>query len=472
LFYKKILERIGLGTRAIKPLSGTIRNRRNLAPVMLSRGVNNSVQEAVMMSFSLFLRDVYDIPSDKLADYERWVAMYRERLKSNSSEPENASPVPFLESLGPKVEKWQINQARLAVQFYWYYRQKTADGRGLDSVGRTQAVGDASENVKPTLTASDHAILNELRRVIRLHHLAYRTEKTYRSWAVRFLLFARARNGARPNQEQLKCFLSHLAVERKVSAATQKLAFNSLLYLFRNVIAVRVEGLECVVRARSGKRLPVVLTVGEVRQVLAQLRGIDRLMASIIYGAGLRLEECLSLRIKDVDFARSCLTIRCGKGNKDRETVLPEKMVDSLRSHLEKVRMTWESDRKKGIPGVALPDALGQKFPAAGKEWRWFWVFPSQKLSIDPRTGDVRRYHVYPAGFQGAFKRAVASAGIVKSATVHTLRHSFATHLVEHGYDIRTIQELLGHSDVSTTMIYTHVASRNKLGVTSPADAL
>jgi integron integrase len=425
-----------------------------------------------MMSFSQFLKEVCEIPPDKLAQYERWVAMYLERLKSTCVSSEDASPAPFLESLGPKVEKWQVAQARRAVQLYWYYKQRTTDGGGLGNASRTQLAGAPARNSKPVLTPSDHAILNELQRVIRLHHLAYRTEKTYRSWAVRFLIFAQGRNGARPSQKHLKCFLSHLAVERKVSASTQKLAFNSLLYLFRNVIAVPVQGLECVVRARSGKRLPVVLAVEEVRQVLAKLQGTDRLMASIIYGAGLRLEECLSLRIKDVDFARSCLTIRCGKGNKDRETVLPEKMVSALRSHIEKVGVIYESDRQKGIAGVQLPEALGQKFPAAGKEWGWFWVFPSQRLSIDPRSGDVRRYHVYPASFQGAFKLAVARAGIVKCATVHTLRHSFATHLVERGYDIRTIQELLGHSDVSTTMIYTHVASRNKLGVTSPADAL
>ncbi len=425
-----------------------------------------------MMSFSQFLREVCDVPPDKLSQYERWIAMYRERLTSQSSSSEDPSPAPFLESLGPKVEKWQVAQARRAIQLYWYYKQKTIDGRGLEGGGGKLVRGSPVQAVKPALTSSDHVILNELQRVIRLHHLAYRTEKTYRSWAVRFLLFARDRVGGRPSQEQLKCFLSHLAVERKVSASTQKLAFNSLLYLFRNVIAVPVQGLECVVRARSGKRLPVVLTVGEVRQVLAQLQGTDRLIASIIYGAGLRLEECLSLRVKDVDFARSCLTIRCGKGNKDRETVLPEKMVAGLRGHLEAVRQIYANDRQKGIPGVQLPGALGQKSPAAGEDWRWFWVFPSQKLSVDPRSGEVQRYHVYPAGFQGAFKLAVARAGIVKNATVHTLRHSFATHLVERGYDIRTIQELLGHSDLSTTMIYTHVASRNKLGVISPADAL
>jgi integrase len=226
---------------------------------------------------------------------------------------------------------------------------------------------------KPPLTPPDRAILKELGRVIRLHHLAYRTEKTYLSWAMRFLLFARNRNGAPPGQEHLQCFLSHLAVERRVSASTQKVAFNSLLYLFRNVMAVPIQGMDCVVRARAGKRLPVVLTVDEVRKVLAQMQGADRLMASMIYGAGLRLEECLSLRIKDVDFARSCLTIRYGKGNKDRETVLPEKIVGALRNHLESVHILYESDRQKEIPGVWLPEALGQKFPAAGKEWGWFF---------------------------------------------------------------------------------------------------
>ncbi len=425
-----------------------------------------------MMSFPQFLKEVCEVPPDKVTNYTHWVEMYRERLKTTISRSDDTSPAPFLESLGPRAEKWQIAQARRAIQLYWYYTQRTTDGQGIGKTLQQQSAGSPAREAKPTLTASDNAILKELQRVIRLHHLAYRTEVTYRSWATRFLLFARNRNGARPSQEHLKCFLSHLAVEKKVSASTQKLAFNSLLYLFRNVIAIPIQGLDCVVRARTGKRLPVVLTVDEVRQVLAQLQGTDRLIASVIYGAGLRLEECLSLRIKDVDFARSCFTIRGGKGNKDRETVLPEKMVSALRKHLEKARTLYESDRQKEIPGVWLPDALGQKFPAAGKDWGWFWVFPSQKLSIDPRSGDVRRYHVYPTSFQAAFKLAVARAGIIKHATVHTLRHSFATHLVERGYDIRTIQELLGHSDVSTTMIYTHVASKNKLGVTSPADAL
>jgi integron integrase len=468
--------------------------------------------EVVMMSFPDFLKAVCEIPAEQVPHYERWVARYLQHRKTNvsvrasepaGSAPENSgvaspsmtrfqgpttggfshqatstpafpteapSPGPFLESLGPKVEKWQLNQARKAIQLYWYFRQRTTEGHGAET-GKQPVAGKPS-TLKPALTPADNAILKELQRVIRLHHLSYRTEKTYRSWAVRFLIFSRDRKGGPPSQEHLRYFLSHLAVEKKVSASTQKLAFNALLYLFRNVTAVPVRGLDSVVRARSGKRLPVVLTVEEVRRVLDSMLGTDRLTASIIYGAGLRLEECLSLRVKDIDFGRSCLTIRCGKGNKDRETVLPERLVGPLHDHLETVRALYDSDREKEVPGVDLPGALGQKFPSARKEWGWFWVFPSQKLSIDPRSGEVLRYHRYPSSFQNAFKLAVARAGIVKNATVHTLRHSFATHLVERGYDIRTIQELLGHSDVSTTMIYTHVARRNKLGVTSPADAL
>ena len=439
-----------------------------------------------MMSFPQFLKDVCELPPAKVISYERWVAMYlehRRRFASldahKSSEPcrqtgreqapAGSLPGPFLESLGPKVEKWQLAQAKRAIQLYWYFKQRTTDGLGVENAVRHVATQPAQ---KHTLTAVDNVILNELQRVIRLQHLSYRTEKTYRSWVIRFLLFSHDRKGGPPTQDHLRYFLSHLAVEKKVSASTQRLAFNALLYLFRNVTRVPIRGLESVVRARSGKRLPVVLTVEEVRRVLDCMQGTDRLTATVIYGAGLRLEECLSLRVKDVDFGRSCLTIRCGKGNKDRETVLPEKLVGALRDHLETVRALYDADREKDLPGVDLPGALGQKFPSARKEWGWFWLFPSSKLSIHPRSGEACRYHRYPTSFQNAFKLAVARAGIVKNATVHTLRHSFATHLIERGYDIRTIQELLGHTDVSTTMIYTHVASRNKLGVTSPADTL
>jgi integron integrase len=307
---------------------------------------------------------------------------------------------------------------------------------------------------------------------MRLKHLSFRTEKSYLSWIARFESFVKGKDCSAITEKDLKAFLSHLAVERHVAPATQRLAFNALLFLFRNVLGVEINGLDTVVRSRVVKRLPVVLTRDEVRRVFARLGGTHLLMATIIYGAGLRLQECLSLRVKDIDFDRDCLTIRCGKGGKDRETVLPESVCQELKRHLMSVHALYDRDRDKSVAGVVLPDALARKYPGAGEEWGWQWVFPSASLSIDPLTQVVRRFHLYPTTLQKAFRQAVRDAGIVKHATIHTLRHSFATHLIEKGYDIRTIQELLGHCDVSTTMIYTHVATKNKLGVTSPADAL
>ena len=416
-----------------------------------------------MLRFSEFLRQTNEVPVECIQDYVKWARTYQQRLKCSFtvSGEEALAAAPFLEWVAAKYEKKLVAQARHAVQLFWYYR-KTIAGGTRSSV----------KSVEPAETPPDSILLERLRTLMRLEHLSFRTEKSYLGWAVRFLAFAHQQSKPGPTPDNFKCFLAHLAVDRKVAAATQKQAFNALLYLFRRVLSIPIEGLECVARARTGKRLPVVLTVEEVRRILGCMRGTDQLMATIIYGAGLRLEECLSLRIKDVDFGRNCFTIHHGKGNKDRETVLPDNLVDRLKVHLERVRRLYDKDRSEAVPGVWLPGALGEKFAGAATEWSWFWVFPSEKLSIDPRTRTVRRYHVYPSSFQRAFKMAVARSGVVKQATVHTLRHSFATHLIEKGYDIRTIQELLGHSDVSTTMIYTHVATRNKLGVTSPADAL
>lgn len=309
-------------------------------------------------------------------------------------------------------------------------------------------------------------------RLMRLKHLSYRTEKSYLSWLVRFRSFVHEKDCSALTEQDLKSFLSFLAVEKKVAGATQKLAFNALLFFYRNILGVEIDGLSTVVRSKIGRRLPVVLSKEEVRKIFSHLEGTHLLMATIIYGSGMRLQECLSLRVKDVDFSRNCLTIRGGKGNKDRETVLSERVGERLKRHLEEVRTLFDKDRRSKVAGVSLPGALDRKYQNAGEEWGWFWVFPSANLCIDPLTRVVRRYHVYTTTLQKAFRQAVREAGITKQATIHTLRHSFATHLIEKGYDIRTIQELLGHSDVSTTMIYTHVASRNKLGVTSPADSL
>lgn len=307
---------------------------------------------------------------------------------------------------------------------------------------------------------------------MRIRHYSFKTEKAYLSWIRRFGSYVHEKKPADLRGEDLRSFLSYLAVEQKVASATQKLAFNALLFLYRNVLDVEIKGLATVVPSHVPRRLPVVLTAEEVRKVLGCMTGNTQLMATLIYGGGLRLQECLSLRIKDLDFSRNCLTIRGGKGDKDRQTVLPDKICNSLRRHLGEVREIFDKDRRERVAGVVLPGALERKFPGASTEWGWFWVFPSSGLSVDPVSRVVRRFHTYPSTLQRAFRLAVLSSGIAKGATIHTLRHSFATHLIEKGYDIRTVQELLGHSDVSTTMIYTHVATKNKIGVTSPADAL
>ena len=264
--------------------------------------------------------------------------------------------------------------------------------------------------------------------------------------------------------------MTYLAVEQRVSASTQNQAFNAILFLFRHTLDKNIDDIADAVRAKRKVRLPVVLTRSEIARLLQKLQGTNQLMARTIYGCGLRLAECVKLRIKDIDFERNAITIRSGKGDKDRETVLPTSLKDDLSQHIEKVRLIFNKDRGNDVLGVMMPGALERKYPNAGKEWAWFWAFPSYKLSVDPKTGIVRRHHVYKGNLRKSIKAAGKAAEIPKRITVHTLRHSFATHLLEDGYDIRTIQDLLGHSDLRTTMIYTHVMSKNRYGVISPLD--
>ena len=263
-----------------------------------------------------------------------------------------------------------------------------------------------------------------------------------------------------------------LAVSAHVSASTQNQAFSALLFLYRDVMGAKLAGLEETERAKRPERLPQVLAAGEVRAVLRQLRGRMLTMACLMYGSGLRLLECARLRTKDIDFERAEITVRDGKGRKDRVTVLPTRVAARLRAHIETVRRLHEADLQVGAGSVAMPDALARKFPSASRDWAWQWVFPAARLYADDSTGVRRRHHVHESVLQRAFREAVRASGITKPATCHTLRHSFATHLLESGYDIRTIQELLGHSDVSTTMIYTHVLNRGGRGVRSPIDSL
>ncbi len=309
-----------------------------------------------------------------------------------------------------------------------------------------------------------------LREALRLRHRSLSTEKTYSGWLRQFGQFTGHIPPDRLGPAHLQDFLSDIAVSRGVSAATQNQALNALVFVYRHVLARDIEHTIGAVRAKEKRRLPLVLSEREVTQILDAMSGVHRLMAQLIYGCGLRLTEALRLRIKDIDLEQGTLLVRSGKGDKDRRTVLPEVLKDDLLKHIASVRTLHDQDRQKGIPGVELPGALERKYPKAGKEWGWFWLFPSRTLSVDPRTHVVRRHHVHPALIQKAFKQALATTGIAKPASLHTLRHSFATHLLEKGYDIRTIQELLGHRYLQTTMIYTHVAKRNVLGVKSPLD--
>ena len=262
----------------------------------------------------------------------------------------------------------------------------------------------------------------------------------------------------------------HLAADRKVAPSTQNQAFNAILFFYRFVIDQQIDDMQGILRARRKNSLPVVLTKQEIASVFSHMRETNLLMAKTIYGCGLRLKECLKLRIKDVDFNRNRITVRAGKGDKDRITILPESIKPALDTHIKLLWSLHLKDRKMNVPGVELPHALERKYPKAGQEWPWQWVFPARSLSVDPRSKIVRRHHLHPRNLQKHLKRAAKRAGIHKRITVHTLRHSFATHLLEDGYDIRTIQELLGHSSVKTTMVYTHVAAKNLMGVKSRLD--
>ena len=265
-------------------------------------------------------------------------------------------------------------------------------------------------------------------------------------------------------------FLSFLAVEKNVSKATQNQAFNAILFFYRYVLEKNVDSIRDTVRATAKRRLPVALSIQEVHRLIDHLSGINHLMARVIYGGGLRVNECVRLRIKDLDFERSTLLLRSSKGDKDRMTIMPERIKTDLQEHLEWVRTVYEKDVESGLAGVYMPHALERKYQSASTSWEWFWVFPSKSLSVDPRSHIVRRHHMHPSNLQRAIKPAARKAGITKQVNVHTLRHSFATHLLEKGYDIRTIQKLLGHAHVQTTMIYTHVAKKNIFGVRSPLD--
>lgn len=325
---------------------------------------------------------------------------------------------------------------------------------------------------RPAAATRDRKLLDRLREALHSRHYSRRTVRAYTLWVRRFVLFHDKRHPANMAETEINEFLTDLAVHKRVSASTQTQALSALLFLYRHVLGREIGDLGDLIRARRPTRLPVVMTREEVRAVLGRLTGEKRLMGYLMYGAGLRLMECLRLRVQDVDFGARRILVRDGKGNKDRVTMLPAIVAAPLRDHLEEARVVHQRDLTDGNGRVVMPHALERKYPHAGREWRWQWVFPQARRWRNPQTGQQGRHHVHETIVQRAVKEAAARAGLTKRVSCHTFRHSFATHLLEDGYDIRTVQELLGHRDVKTTMIYTHVLNRGPAAVRSPADAL
>lgn len=326
--------------------------------------------------------------------------------------------------------------------------------------------------MQPVNTPSSNSpkLLDQVRDRIRVKHYSIRTETQYVQWVRRFILFHGKKHPRDMGAPEVEAFLTHLAVAGHVAAATQNQALSALLFLYKEVLAIDLPWLNDVTRAKRPQRMPVVLTRDEAHAVLYCMAGVYALMARLLYGAGMRLMECVRLRVKDADFARREILIRDGKGGKDRVTMLPQSLVLPLQSHLQQRRTLFEDDIRVGKVSAYMPDALARKYPNSPSEWGWQYVFPSGSYSVDPRSGAERRHYLDEKMVQRAVKKAVQAAGLVKLATPHTLRHSFATHLLEAGYDIRTVQELLGHKDAATTMIYTHVLNKGGRGVTSPLD--
>lgn len=407
------------------------------------------------MTFKDYLAKRALIGERHLPFYLKWVA---ESLRHHKL-PEGSGLSPeqrraFLNKFSRSHPDWQVKQAEHALRLYDHFLS--------DDIA--QVSKDASSD--PAWDRIEAAA----RKCLRAKQRSYATEKTYLQWLRAFHRHC----GLAPDRVEprhVRDFLSALAVDRKISPATQNQALNALVFVLRNVLDVKIgQGELDAVRASCRRRLPVVLDRHEIQAVFSNLEGIHLLLARLIYGCGLRLSEALSLRVKDLDLERGQLIVRAGKGDKDRRTVLPDSLKDDLLAQLSKARQVYDSDRSQNLPGVALPGALERKYPQAGTEWPWFWLFPAPSLSVDPRSHTVRRHHLHPSSLQNAFKNAVKKAGLSKPASIHTLRHSFATHLLERGTDIRTVQDLLGHANLQTTMIYTHVARPDLLKVKSPLD--
>lgn len=422
-------------------------------------------KDSILPDFQAFLRSRKLVPEKNIPYFANWASRFLYFCNKNNELDNNKLVIEFMDSLQKdhQIPDWQIRQARQAVQVYLVnFKGKTVSDALFLSAGSVAKGSDVSR------------IIEEMKRSIRLKHYSLSTERSYLDWAKRFFRYVYETKGDETafTADDIKQFLSHLAIKRRVSASTQNQAFNALLFLFRDVLRQEVGNIGDTVRAKRGARLPVVLTIDEVKALFNCMSGTSLLIAQVLYGSGLRLMELARLRVKDIDFGLKVITVRSGKGDKDRTTVLPGSVGERLRDHLERVKALHKKDLASGYGEVYLPEALERKYPKAAKEWGWQYVFPSSRLSVDPRSGKIRRHHLSEDIVQTAIANAVKRAGIVKHASVHTLRHSFATHLLQSGVNIREIQELLGHKNVETTMIYTHVLRDMTHAPRSPLDAL
>lgn len=420
----------------------------------------------ILPEFQDFLVSRSLVPAKNAPFYAHWVSRFFAFSNRNPDLSSNLKVEKFLNQLKSqkKTADWQIQQAEEALRLYFHHF--------LDS---KTAVLSPDSPQKGALDVS--RVLSNMRQALRIKHYSYRTERSYLEWAERLIDYTSKvkKKDVRAtglDSGDVKDFLSYLALTKKVSSSTQNQAFNALLFLFRDVLKKELGDMSKTVRAKRGQKLPVVLSPEEVQALFKNVKGLNLLILQLLYGAGLRLLELARLRVKDIDFDQNLVFVRGSKGDKDRTTILPQTIKDMLKKHLGEVRKLHDKDLSGGYGEVYLPDALERKYPNAAKEWGWQYVFPSSKLSVDPRSGKIRRHHIAEKTIQNAVKEAVQKAGIVKHASVHTLRHSFATHLLMNGVNIREIQNLLGHKHVETTMIYTHVL-RDVVSVPkSPLDSL
>ncbi len=395
------------------------------------------------------------VEASKSRYYSAWLKKFLNLNLSNQLNLEEKVRQ-FIEYLAAenRLESWQLNQARHAVELYLGMFPQQVDDLELENIN------------------SFADVENKLRIVLRLKHYSYKTEQTYFDWCRRYYQYCQKEEIDFKSSQSVKNYLTYLAVRRKVAGATQSQAFNSILFMFRFVLKEEIDDIRGAVRSKRKRNLPAVLSVDEIKLLFKQVEGSNRMMLELIYGTGLRVSEFVRLRVKDIDFDNDLVIIVDGKGGKDRAVVLPQKLKKQLREHLDKVKEVHEKDLKAGYGEVYLPPALSRKYSGAAKEWKWQYVFPSGNLSVDPRGGKVRRHHILDKTVQDVMRNAVLKSKIPKKASVHTLRHSYATHLLMNGVNIRQIQELLGHKSLETTMIYTHILKDLSTKPESPLDML